>query len=42
MGADSFDEGAKILFLGCFHCQKFTKNSLSPSDSGANMFRGGL
>ena len=41
-GADSSDKGAKVLFLGYFHCKKSSKNSLSPSDSGANMFRGGL
>ena len=41
-GADSSDEGAKILFLGYFHCPKSPKNSLPPSDSGANMFRRGL
>ena len=38
-GADSSDEGAKILFLGYFHCQKSPKNSFSPCDRGANMFR---
>ena len=34
-------KGAKILFLGYFHCQKSPKNSFSPSDRGASMFRRG-
>ena len=38
-GVDSSDEGAKILFLGYFHCQKPPKNSFSPFDRGANMYR---
>ena len=41
-GADSSDEGAKILFLGYFHCQKSPKNSFSTSDRGLPCSDGGL
>ena len=33
--------GLKILFLGYFHCQKYPKNSFSPSDRGLTCSDGG-
>ena len=35
-GAESSDKGAKILFLGCFHCQE------SPNNSFFHLLTGGL
>ena len=41
-GADSFDEGAKIWFSEYYKCQKYPKNSFSPSDAGLACSDGGL